>query len=192
MDGQHLIYQMGDEFCPDCRICYPDQKGFCEKCGGQLRPLNLVLVAHSHGYNSAFYSDKDDMTSLPHVAFHMTVGDLHQTPTYVLSFCDGQTRYPLELSTLFQRSESPIGRHMDRWIEFWDDERAPLPPSLEESDEDLWDAVRPPRRKPLGTKIHYVGGQSQKKTPRLSKERPKPKRYPQWPEEEDEEDNEAP
>lgn len=115
-----VVYQMGEEFCPSCRVTYPELQETCDLCGDTTRILNLIITAHSHGRSPAFFSNIDDRTSVPHVGFHMTVGDLPKNLSFCLSFCDGSHRFPLQVNDLFQEGTATEELDItDVWLS-WD------------------------------------------------------------------------
>ena len=174
-----LKYEMNDQFCPVCRICYPCQGEKCEKCGSPLEPLNLMIVAHSHGFLGAFFSSRDDGTSLPHIAFHMTVGNLDSLPSYTLSFCDGQRRYPLAIDALFDTGPSSIDDQTLRWLGFLEEDKKKSPVFPDEGELFVHHGVTTARG---GSRV------PQKRNSHPSQDRTRPKTHPQWVEE-DEDDS---
>jgi hypothetical protein len=141
-----------------------------------------MLTAHSHGSASAFSSDTDNLYETPHKAFHLTVGSLDsERVSFCLSFCDGYLRHSIDMNDLFQMEEDSVEENTDRWLRFWDDEQLrgtyPLC-ALEEFDQ------LPLEERPLPGLRTFPD--QQKRRPRPSRDRSKPKVHPQWIEEDDE------
>lgn len=146
--GTSVRFELGNVFCRRCLTTATDKKPEKQHkcgCGTVLEPINLLLTAHTHPNMEAFCSGTDDEHEKPHVAFHMTVGHIEATPTFVVSFCDGSGRFPIRMEDLF---EAPNYTEIDEiargWIALHEKEKkAPTPPTANLNDP--WDGWRADR-----------------------------------------------
>lgn len=118
----HLRFELGTHFCRRCRttgtINPADKEHKC-RCGRSMEILKTLGTMHSHGSMPAFSSGTDNTHEIPHIGFHMTVGNLDkQQESLVLSFCDGEVRIPLHLSDLFaiEKSDEKFAGQINRWL----------------------------------------------------------------------------
>ena len=117
----HLRFELGTHFCRKCKITMtvnPGEEVTCE-CGGELEILRCMGTIHSHGSMGAFSSGTDNKHEIPHIGFHMTVGNLDRVQeSLVVSFCDGEVRIPLNISDLFatEKDDRAFDGQIDNWI----------------------------------------------------------------------------
>ena len=119
----HLRFELGTHFCRKCRITMavsPGEEVTCT-CGASLEELRCMGTIHSHGSMAAFSSGTDNKHEIPHIGFHMTVGNLDKVQeSLVLSFCDGAVRIPLNTSDLFavEKEDVVFDGQINNWILF--------------------------------------------------------------------------
>ena len=125
--GASVRFELGNLFCRHCLTTAtakrPEKQYKCG-CGTILEPINLLLTAHTHPNMEAFCSGTDDAHEKPHVAFHMTVGHIEATPTFVVSFCDGNDRFPIKIEDLFETPDlDMIDEIAKGWISLYEREK---------------------------------------------------------------------
>jgi len=125
--GASVRFELGNLFCRHCLTTAttkrPEKQYKCG-CGTILEPINLLLTAHTHPNMEAFCSGTDDTNEKPHVAFHMTVGHIEATPTFVVSFCDGNDRFPIKIEDLFETPDlDAIDEIAKGWIALYEREK---------------------------------------------------------------------
>jgi len=117
----HLRFELGTHFCSKCRITMtvnPREEVVCS-CGNELQVLRCMGTIHSHGAMAAFSSGTDNKHEIPHIGFHMTVGNLDKAQeSLVLSFCDGDVRIPLNISDLFatEHRDEAFNGQINNWL----------------------------------------------------------------------------
>jgi hypothetical protein len=118
----HLRFELGTHFCRRCmttETVNPAAEHKCSACGTTLELLHCMGTIHSHGSMSAFSSGTDNKYEIPHIGFHMTAGNLDATQeSLVLSFCDGETRIPLNISDLFaiEKEDASFDGQITNWL----------------------------------------------------------------------------
>ena len=119
----HLRFELGTHFCRKCKITMtvtPGEEVTCS-CESELEILRCMGTIHSHGSMAAFSSGTDNKHEIPHIGFHMTVGNLDKAQeSLVLSFCDGEVRIPLNISDLFatEKEDKAFDGQVHNWILF--------------------------------------------------------------------------
>lgn len=118
----HLRFELGTHFCRRCmttETINPVAEPKCGTCGTTLELLHCMGTIHSHGSMSAFSSGTDNKYEIPHIGFHMTAGNLDAPQeSLVLSFCDGETRIPLNISDLFaiEKEDASFDGQIANWL----------------------------------------------------------------------------